>query len=106
MPKESMARRYTGCSTHPKPRGGEPRPRERSAKPGLVSRLRDCLWGRRPEVELGEEERTYRITIYPPGPGVKIAELWHYFRERWKEFVFYVVVGVAVVVVGTLLGLD
>jgi hypothetical protein len=77
---------------------------ERAAKPGLVSRLRDWWWGRRPEVEM--EEPPWRITIYPPGHSVKIAELWHYFRERWREFVFSVVVGVAVVLVVALVGLD
>jgi hypothetical protein len=57
-------------------------------QPGSMSRLRDCWWGRRPEVEIGEEERTYQITVYAPGPGAKLAELKGYFRERWKEFVF------------------
>ena len=62
----------------------------------MVSRLRDWWWGRRPEVEM--EEPPWRITVYRPGPGVKIAELAGYFRERWKEFVF----GVAVVLAGAL----
>jgi len=44
------------------------------------------------------EEPPWRITVYRPGPGVKIAELAGYFRERWKEFVF----GVAVVLAGAL----
>jgi hypothetical protein len=66
-------------------------------KPGLTSRLRYWWWGGA-EVEMGEEEPTWRIAVHPLGPGPKLAELRGYFRERWKEFVF----GVAVVLVGAL----
>lgn len=78
--------------------------RGRPAKPPLMRRVRDWWWGR-PAEHPDWEEPTWRIAVYPPGPGVKVAELARYFRERWKEFVFYVAVGVAVIVVSTLVGL-
>jgi hypothetical protein len=84
-------------SSYPQSRE-EPGAREGLAKPGMLSRLW-CWWWGGAEVEMGEEEPTWRITVYPPGPGAKLAELAGYFRERWKEFVF----GVAAVLVATLL---
>lgn len=73
--------------------------------PGLMSRLRYWWWGGA-EVEMGEEEPTWRIAVHPPGPGAKLAELKGYFRERWKEFVFGVAVALAGALVLTLVGLD
>lgn len=83
---------------------GEPRAREHSAKPGSMRRLRNWWWGGA-EVEMGEEG-PWRITVYPLGPGAKLAGLARYFRERWQEFVFLVVAGVAVVLILTLIGLN
>lgn len=91
-------------SDEPQPRG-EPYARERLAKPGLIHRLRNWWWGGA-EVEMGDEEPTWRITVYPPGPGARLAELARYFRERWQEFVFCVAVGIVVTLVVTLVGLN
>jgi hypothetical protein len=80
-------------------------PRGRAVKRALMRRVRDWWWGR-PAEHPNWEEPTWRITVYPPGPGVKFAELARYFRERWKKFVFYVAVAIVAGLALTLVGLN
>jgi hypothetical protein len=56
------------------------------------------------------EQPVWQITLYPPGPGAKLADFWRYFREHRKEHVSSVAVaivaGVATALVLALFGLD